>query len=91
MFYQIKCTLTFEAIINAVETCLPPAALTKYRRATPPVTHCPTVIATTTRKRRRRTITPRLSTIAAACPEEEEEDDYTNDAGSQVTFDKEWL
>ncbi len=40
---------------------------------------------------RRRTITLRLSTIAGACPEEEEEDDYADDAGSQVTFDKEWL
>ena len=91
MFYQIKRNLTFEAIINAVETCLPPAALTKYRRATRPATHCLMVIATATRKRRRRTITPCLSTIAATCPEEEEEDDYTDDAGSQVTFDKEWL
>jgi hypothetical protein len=49
------------------------------------------VIATATRKRRRRTITPRLSTIAGACPEDKEEDDYADDAGSQVTFDKEWL
>jgi hypothetical protein len=49
------------------------------------------VIAAATKKRRRRTITPRLSTIAGAFPEEEEEGDYADDAGSQVTFDKEWL
>ena len=49
------------------------------------------MIAAATKKRRRRTITPRLSTIAGAFPEEEEEGDYADDAGSQVTFDKEWL
>ena len=81
----------FQPIINSVETCLSPALLTKYRRATRPATHHLTVIATATKKRKRRTITPRLSTIAGACPEEEEEDDYADDAGSQVTFDKEWL
>ena len=91
MFYQIKRNLTFEAIINAVETCLPPAALTKYRRATCPATRHPTVIAAATRERRRRRRTPRLLTIAGACPDEEEEDDYADDAGSQVTFYKEWL
>jgi hypothetical protein len=33
MFYLIKRNLTFEPIINAVETCLPPVALMKYCRA----------------------------------------------------------
>ncbi len=83
--------MPFEPIINSVETCLPPAALTKYRRATRPATRCPTVIAAATRKKRRRRRTPRLLMIAGACPEEEEEDNYADDAGSQVTFDKEWL
>jgi hypothetical protein len=83
--------MPFEPIINSVETCLPPAALTKYHSATRPATHRPTVIAAATRKRRRWTITPRLSTIAGTCPEEEEEDNYADDAGSQVTFDKERL
>ena len=35
----------FEPIINSVETCLPPAALTKYRRATRLATYRPMVIA----------------------------------------------
>ena len=83
--------MPFEPIINSVETCLPPSALMEYPRATRPATHCLTVIAAATRKRRKRTITPLLPTIAGACPEEEEEDNYADDAGSQVTFDKEWL
>ena len=83
--------MPFQPIIDSVETCLPTEVLTKYRHATRPATHRPTVIAAATKKRRRRTITPRLSTIAGACPEEEEEDDYADDAGSLVTFDKEWL